>query len=89
MSEQYFDDSMALSGKAFSRIQRHPCDGEWYFEGEVGTVFGFVTVMSQADLSRFDFIYKGRLYMRTLKRGLTKRGLATLANRFAKEIVGA
>lgn len=90
MSEKRFDDSIAVSAP-FSRIRRRDTRdgvGSWW-DGEVVTPQGIVSVYSDERYTRLDFVYGGRLYMRNDRGGKrTERGLAILAGRFAREIAG-
>jgi len=57
-----------------------------YLAGCVFTDLGIVMVYSEKERSNLVFIFAGRLYDRHIDRGYTKRGLATVAGRFAREI---
>jgi hypothetical protein len=81
------DFSMKLTSP-INRIWKHP-DG--YFEGCVFTPNGIVNVYSQGGESEtpstnLDFVWEGRLHSRRIPRRFTRRGLVTVANRYAEEI---
>jgi hypothetical protein len=58
-----------------------------YWGGAVATPHGYVEVFSQKDWTALNFAHQGRMHRRSIRREYTKRGLAILAGRFAKEIV--
>ncbi|BCM88767.1 hypothetical protein IAD21_00609 [Abditibacteriota bacterium] len=66
-------------------------DGRHYYEGYAVTHFGFVMVYSQShkDYTSLQFVHEGRMWYRTFQRFYSPRYLVTLADRFAREIVGA
>lgn len=89
MTMKTHDDSAKVR-KPYVTLNRvrgeHP-----YTTGAVGTPLGFVTIYSQVGagektMTRFDFIHKGRLQMRTVPRIFTERGLSIMAHRYAREI---
>lgn len=86
-----FDDSMAI-GRGFGRVENR--NGNAWTDGEVVTKHGIVSVYAQGDAeshyhTRLDFAWKGRLYMRNFpNKRYSKRGLVTLAVKFAAEITG-
>lgn len=91
MSARIKDDSMKMSGT--STLTRKCGTAPYvYLIGEVKTPIGIVTIYSQEKsqgldaLTRLDFVCGGRLFMRTIYRTFTERGLATTAHRFAKQI---
>lgn len=62
-----------------------------FIEGFVSTPYGLVRVYSQGDEnntyhSSFRFVLNGNEYIRTINRRYKKRGLTSLAGKFAKEI---
>ncbi len=80
-----FDNKMSLL-RPFSRIKGSTI-GNW-FDGEVITKNGIVSVYSQEDYSKLDFAYKGKLYSRNyINRGYSPQFLVTLADRFSEEII--
>ena len=84
---EIYNDSFSLK-KPFGRIKEH-LKGWTY--GEVVTPNGIVSVYAQANnfyLTRLDFVFKNRLYIRSFKRRYSHRGIITKANLFTKEIVG-
>lgn len=86
------NDSMAVR-RSYGRIElRNSGSGNWH-DGIVGTKHGFVAVYGEVGgdnpLTRFDFIWKGRLYMRTMRREYTKRGLVRLATQMAEDVVAS
>jgi hypothetical protein len=77
--------------RPMSRIGTRRSDEFVWLDGEVVTPRGIVTVYSQSDerrggYSRYDFVYGGRLYVRTENVERTVRGLAIMAARFAEEV---
>jgi hypothetical protein len=68
-------------------------DGErFYVTGTVATSYGFVRVYAQGFAkrdphTRVEFIWKFRQYSRVVDKLLTERGIATVAHRFAQEVV--
>lgn len=63
-----------------------------YLSGKIFTPYGIVSVLSgnsspDSQFTRLDFIIKNRQYIRRYRKRFTKRGLTTLATRFAREIV--
>lgn len=63
-----------------------------YKAGVVKTPDGIVEVYAQNGdgqkdkLTRLDFVWNGRLHMRTIYQTFSKRGLSIVAGRFAREI---
>lgn len=86
------DSSYALGKPSGGRLALNK--GEWT-DGPVATRHGFVVVYAQGDansfhVSRLDFIWDGRLYIRSYQsQRLSPRGLVTAAARFAEEIAGS
>ena len=60
--------------------------GSSYLDGEVATPFGYVLAWSDDGTSSLRFMWGGREYSKVIKRPFTRRGLATVAARFAREI---
>lgn len=62
---------------------------ETYFDGSYYCKEGVVECTSEPkrNLSYFRFVYKGTLYMRTLKKAYSQRGLAIMAGKFVQEII--
>jgi len=90
MSERtQIDESYKLQG--FTRWDNQ----EDYLTGARFTKHGIVEIYSQGhsgehfELSRFDFVYKGRHYMRNFNKAFGKKGLARKATEFADDVVGA
>ena len=74
------------------RIYTRDYQGDSYLDGAVLTRHGIVEVYSQGGPSQWPssnltFVWNGRCYVRGRNRRLTKRGLVTAADRFAREIV--
>jgi hypothetical protein len=90
-TQTVFDDSMALQ-RPHSRISVGQPPRGWT-DGAVFTCHGIVLVYAQGDdeythHTRLDFVWQGRLYMRDFNgKRYSPRGLVTLADRFAAEIV--
>lgn len=86
-----FDDKMTV-GRGFGRLTDNGTkSGETYTEGYVATPHGIVTAYSQGDAdsfhhTRLDVVKDGILYMKNIKRRYSKRGLVTLAKRFAATV---
>lgn len=73
----------------WNRVWKHP-DG--YLEGCVITPHGIVAVYSQGSATEtpstnLTFVYGGRVYQRTIPKRYTKRGLVTVANRYAGDVI--
>lgn len=87
----HFDDKMTV-GKGFGRLSDHGTkSGETYTDGSVVTPHGIVLAYSQGDAdsfhhTRLDVVKNGTLYMKNIKRRYSKRGLVTLAKRFAATV---
>lgn len=77
-------------GRGFSAIIEGKNDWGRYRHGIVATPYCMVRVGSEIQgkykYAYADFILKGRHYSRSWKRDISARGLAILANRFAREI---
>ena len=87
------DWNMKVS-EPWNRVFKHP-DG--YLEGCVITAHGIVYVYSQGGMkdgikdvphTTMQFVQGGRVYNRGIDKRYTKRGLVTIAHRFAKEVSG-
>lgn len=69
-------------------------DGDGEHSGAVITPLGIVYVYSadadggEPGVTTARFVWKGRCHARLWERGFTRRGLATIAARFAREIAG-
>lgn len=88
MSARSWDESLAIQHSFGMVIQLHSTDsGRWYRTGAVVTAYGIVSVYSQEDHTRLDLAHEGRHYMRNFQRGMTERGLAIAATKFARAIV--
>ncbi len=92
MKYKYFDDSLKIVG-TIGRISSAPRYA--YDEGVVCTKHGIVWVYAQGrdggndHHSRLDFVYRGRLYMRSFNNvRFSRLSLARMAVKFAKEIAG-
>lgn len=73
----------------WNRVWRHP---HGYLEGCVITPHGIVAVYSQGGenevpSTNLTFVYEGRVYSRTIPKSYTQRGLVTVANRYAQEVI--
>jgi hypothetical protein len=90
MKTKTVDGSLRLRN-SFSVLQRRPD----YTEGTIVTPHGIVSVYTEvADYDMeinsgtiLEFVYRRRYYRRDINRAYSERGLSTVANRFAKEIV--
>jgi hypothetical protein len=74
-----------------NRVWKHP---RGYLEGCVITKHGIVSVYCQSGPDEvhhtaLNFVHNGRLYSRGIDKSFTQRGLVTIANRFAHEVVDA
>lgn len=77
--------------KVFSSVSTN---NEWNFEdGIIFTPQGIVHVYSQGDKEKnhkqstfLRMIYKGRMYLQRRKKRYSKRGLAIIAGKFAREV---
>lgn len=84
-------ESHSLNGRHVTRIRLEKASvGDWH-DGDVVTPHGIVSVMAQGDeinhhYTRWDFAHKGRLYMRTIHKRFSPRGIVREAKKFAKEI---
>lgn len=81
------DFSMKLTAP-INRVWKHPAG---YLEGCVFTPSGIVNVYSQGGDSEvpstnLDFVWEGRLYSRRIDKRYSRRGLVTVAHRYAEEI---
>lgn len=93
MAERFHDWSMKIDRVRGFGIEERGQPGETYLQGEVITPQGIVTVYSQGGprwftASSYRIVVNGRLHTRGEKRRRTKRGLAIMAGRFAREIAG-
>lgn len=75
----------------WNRVWKHPGG---YLEGCVITPHGIVAVYSQGGeaevpSTNLTFVHEGRVHQRTIGKRYTQRGLVTISNRYAKEIVDA
>jgi hypothetical protein len=77
-----------VAGRPFAMTHNDP---RGWTTSSVFTREGIVAVYMEAGerpFTRLDFIHKGRLYTRDIHgRSYTERGLVTVANRFAGEMV--
>lgn len=64
-------------------------NGESYYTGLYYCKYGVVECTSEIErnLSYFRFVYQGTLYMRTLEKACSKRGLAIMAGKFVTETI--
>ena len=74
--------------RSMNRIYRHPAG---YLQGDVVTPYGIVVAYSQGGADEYhstnlQMVQGGRLYSVSFNRKYTQRGIATLANRFARNI---
>ena len=86
-----YQDDITSVGRGFSRIQDNDSKYGNYITGEVITPECIVSIYSQGDKdsfahTRLDIVKNGRLIMRSINKRYSKRGLVTLAKKFAKEI---
>lgn len=83
-----YKESNTIS-RSFSSIDHNQ---QWgYSSGVVATPKCMVRVYSQGGTnphSFADFVYDGKHFRRTWRKEKTDRGLAVLANRFVREILG-
>lgn len=76
------------------RVMTHGREGQRYLDGNVLTPYGIVSAYAQGHgdgylpSSSYQIIHKGRLYSRQEPVARTRRGLAIMAAKFAKEIAG-
>lgn len=87
-------DSISIRGTHVTRINtRKSKDGKFdWLDGEVITPHGTVCIMAQGDNfsfhhTRWDFACNGRLYMRTIDKRISPRGIVREAKRFVSDIV--
>lgn len=59
--------------------------GNWT-DGGVVTKFGIVDIYIDEERARMDFVCRGRHHIRSVSKAVTKRGIVTMANRFAMQI---
>lgn len=90
MKLKIFNDEWAV-GRGCSNITRHTVGGRHYDDGVVATPHGFVDVYAQGDnecyhMTSLRFIHKQMVYSRHIHKRMTRRGMAMVAKRFAKEI---
>lgn len=90
MSVEYYDHEMRVEPRGFNRSKELK---EGWTEGDVVTPFGIVSVYAQGDdihshITRLDFVFNGRLHLRTYRKRYTVRGIKTKAYEFAKEVAG-
>lgn len=79
------------STKAFphSVLLRHPTSsGTYYRVGAIATPHGFVFTLAGDGRTELWFIWQGREYRFSEERGHSTRGLAILAGRFARDVIG-
>lgn len=84
-------DSSWVPGRPMGRIETHQPYG--YDQGVVVTQFGYVSVYAQGardskgtPCTSLHFVWKGREYTRYITKRYTRRGMVTLADRYAREI---
>ncbi len=63
-------------------------DGERWHYGAVLTQYGYVQVHAEPTFTSLSVVHDGFAVYRHIPRAYTRRGLVTLANRFAEEICG-
>lgn len=68
-------------------MKTHDGDGEWYY-GAVLTRHGYVRVHAEPTFTSLSVVHAGKAVYRHIQRAYTRRGLVTLADRFAAEICG-
>ncbi|MBD8389646.1 hypothetical protein [Dysgonomonas sp. BGC7] len=84
-----YDSSMKIS-KPWSNIyDRETREGKLYCAGLYTCKYGFVKCTSEYDNNRsyLRFAYNGVLYMRTIQKSYSPRGLAIMAGKFVNEII--
>lgn len=82
----HFDDSLA-NRKGFVRMLQHGTGEDAYQTGEFCDPRGIVSIYRQSDLTRLDFCYAGRLFMRTWERHFGDRTLSRLARAFVSDVL--
>jgi hypothetical protein len=63
-------------------------EGEKWYYGAVLTRYGYVQVHAEPTFTSISVVHYGCVVYRHIRRAYTRRGLVTLANRFAEEICG-
>ena len=81
-----FSYKVRVDGTGITR--REALRGQWFY-GPVLTPQGIVMVSYEtySERLRMDFIHAGRWYIREQRQEITRRGLTTMAARFAREVV--
>lgn len=88
MATQFETESFSV-GSGFSWITTTEHNGMIYYDGNVITPHGIVSVYSQMDLTSMTFVWNGKQYRRTCRRRFGPRSLSKFAKAFAKEIASA
>lgn len=82
-------DSHSKINRPWANIYPKDSAGELYYSGLYYCKDGVVECTSEPNRNRsyFRFVYQGTLYMRTLQKGYSGRGLTTMAGKFIKDII--
>ena len=86
MSARVNEWSFAV-GQSHSNIYHRQRDGYEWYEGNLVTPLGFVSVYTDDRCASYAFIWRGRKWYFSEYRGRTPRGLAIAAGKFARRIV--
>jgi len=87
---EYEDDILSVK-KSFNNISAGANEYGSWFDGEVGTPFGYVLAYTEVEgdeTAELRFIWKGQLYIRRFNRTLTKHSLVCQAKKFTEEVAG-
>lgn len=88
MKKKY--DSHYKINRSWANIySKKSIDNQVYYDGLYYCKYGVVECTSEIEhnLSYFRFVYQGTLYMRTIEKAYSQRGLATMAGKFVKEVI--
>jgi len=88
VKKTYLSDCQSV-GKGFTRWSPGP---RGWDEGEFLSPQGIVSIYMQKGHpthTRLDFVYGGRLYIRTWKRKYSRRTIPRLARAFVRDVAGA
>lgn len=83
-------DSHTKINRPWSNIyKKETIDGKPYLDGLCYSKYGVVECTSDhlRKMSYFRFVYKGTLYMRTIDKAYSERGLAIMAGKYVNDVI--